>query len=80
MNQCQSAALHYISQCISQDFIHATSEMLFLLSIMSRLTLADMNILLYRCDAEERENGKGCYNIPSWLPLKYGGLQGTKIH
>ncbi|XP_031163660.1 glycogen debranching enzyme-like isoform X1 [Sander lucioperca] len=44
--------------------------------IMSKLTLADMNILLYRCDAEEREDGGGCYNIPSWLPLNYGGLQG----
>ncbi|KAF7652312.1 hypothetical protein LDENG_00098520 [Lucifuga dentata] len=45
-------------------------------TIMSRLTLADMNMLLYRCDAEEREDGGGCYNIPSWFPLKYGGLQG----
>ncbi|XP_053198352.1 glycogen debranching enzyme-like [Scomber japonicus] len=57
---------------------HSTLSVLTkpLMTIMSRLTLADMNILLYRCDAEERENGKGCYNIPSWLPLKYGGLQG----
>jgi len=47
--------------------------------IMSKLTLADMNMLLYRCDAEEREDGGGCYDVPSWLPLKYGGLQGTKI-
>uniref|UniRef100_A0A665URJ1 Glycogen debranching enzyme n=1 Tax=Echeneis naucrates TaxID=173247 RepID=A0A665URJ1_ECHNA len=47
-----------------------------LMTIMSRLTLADMNMLLYRCDAEEREDGSGCYNVPSWLPLKYGGLQG----
>ncbi|XP_071397544.1 glycogen debranching enzyme, partial [Centroberyx affinis] len=45
-------------------------------TIMSRLTLADMNMLLYRCDAEEKEDGGGCYDIPSWLPLKYGGLQG----
>ncbi|KAG7524665.1 glycogen debranching enzyme-like isoform X2 [Solea senegalensis] len=47
-----------------------------LMSIMSSLTLADMNILLYRCDAEEREDGGGCYSIPSWSPLNYGGLQG----
>lgn len=53
---------------------------LFLLSIMSKLTLADMNMLLYRCDAEEKEDGHGCYHIPSWLPLKYGGLQGTRTH
>ncbi|CAL8398012.1 unnamed protein product [Arctogadus glacialis] len=44
--------------------------------IMSTLTLADMNVLLYRCDAEERAEGGGCYNVPSWVPLKYGGLQG----
>eukprot|EP00064_Thunnus_orientalis_P001808 superscaffoldBa00000124_g1811 len=52
------------------------TEMLFLHSIMSRLMLADMNMLLYRCDAEEREDGGGCYDIPSWLSLHYGGLQG----
>lgn len=44
---------------------------------MSKMTLADMNILLFRCDAEEKEDGGGCYNIPGWKPLKYGGLQGT---
>lgn len=47
-------------------------------SIMSKVTLADMNVLLFRCDAEEQEDGGGCYNIPSWMSLKYGGLQGTK--
>ncbi|XP_035272297.1 glycogen debranching enzyme-like isoform X2 [Anguilla anguilla] len=45
-------------------------------AIMSKLTLADMNILLFRCDAEEQEDGGGCYSIPSWMPLKYGGFQG----
>ncbi|XP_016085260.1 glycogen debranching enzyme-like [Sinocyclocheilus grahami] len=43
---------------------------------MSKLTLAELNVLLFRCDAEEQEDGGGCYNIPSWMPLKYGGLQG----
>ncbi|XP_066547874.1 glycogen debranching enzyme isoform X1 [Amia ocellicauda] len=45
-------------------------------SIASKVTLADMNMLLFRCDAEEQEDGGGCYNIPSWTSLKYGGLQG----
>ncbi|XP_061097981.1 glycogen debranching enzyme isoform X2 [Conger conger] len=45
-------------------------------SIMSKLTLADMNALLFCCDAEEQEEGGGCYTIPSWVALKYGGLQG----
>ncbi|XP_052470780.1 glycogen debranching enzyme isoform X1 [Carassius gibelio] len=47
-----------------------------LTEIMSKMTLADMNALLFRCDAEEKEDGGGCYNIPGWKPLKYGGLQG----
>ncbi|XP_061489672.1 glycogen debranching enzyme isoform X1 [Rhineura floridana] len=44
--------------------------------IASKLTLADLNHVLYRCDAEEQEDGGGCYNIPNWTPLKYAGLQG----
>ncbi|KAL0965924.1 hypothetical protein UPYG_G00288010 [Umbra pygmaea] len=47
-----------------------------LAEIMSKLTLADMNMLLFRCDSEEQEEGGGCYNIPSWTSFKYGGLQG----
>uniref|UniRef100_UPI00398F3654 glycogen debranching enzyme-like n=1 Tax=Pristiophorus japonicus TaxID=55135 RepID=UPI00398F3654 len=45
-------------------------------SIASDITLADLNLLLYRCDFEEQEDGGGCYNIPNFGPLKYGGLQG----
>ncbi|NWW55946.1 GDE enzyme, partial [Ifrita kowaldi] len=45
-------------------------------SIASKLTLADLNQVLYRCEAEEQEDGGGCYDIPNWSPLKYAGLQG----
>lgn len=45
--------------------------------LMSTLTLADLNTLLFRCDSEEREDGGGCYSIPGWETLKYAGLQGT---
>ncbi|KAF4805468.1 hypothetical protein TURU_000863 [Turdus rufiventris] len=45
-------------------------------SIASKLTLAELNQVLYRCEAEEQEDGGGCYNIPNWSPLKYAGLQG----
>lgn len=44
---------------------------------MSELTLADLNVLLFRCDSEEQEDGGGCYNIPGWETLKYAGLQGS---
>ncbi|XP_060940670.1 glycogen debranching enzyme [Limanda limanda] len=47
-----------------------------LAQLMSKVTLADLNFLLFRCDAEEQEDGGGCYNIPGWETLKYGGLQG----
>lgn len=46
---------------------------------MSHLTLADLNILLFRCESEEQEDGGGCYSIPGWETLKYAGLQG-KLH
>lgn len=45
-------------------------------SIASRLSLAELNQVLYRCEAEEREDGGGCYDVPRWGPLKYAGLQG----
>ncbi|XP_067892976.1 glycogen debranching enzyme isoform X1 [Heterodontus francisci] len=45
-------------------------------SIASDLTLADLNLLLYRCDYEEQEDGGGCYGVPNFGPLKYAGLQG----
>ncbi|KLJ07169.1 hypothetical protein EMPG_17339 [Blastomyces silverae] len=43
------------------------------------LDLIDLNFVLYRCDAEERNSsgGKdGVYNIPNFAPLDYAGLQG----
>uniref|UniRef100_A0A674P8Z8 Glycogen debranching enzyme n=1 Tax=Takifugu rubripes TaxID=31033 RepID=A0A674P8Z8_TAKRU len=47
-----------------------------LAQLMSQLTLADLNILLFRCESEEQEDGGGCYSIPGWETLKYAGLQG----
>ncbi|KAL4948978.1 hypothetical protein BDW69DRAFT_188767 [Aspergillus filifer] len=45
----------------------------------SELDLIDLNFLLYRCDAEERDlsGGRdGVYNVPNHGPLIYAGLQG----
>ncbi|KAB5586606.1 hypothetical protein PHYPO_G00003630 [Pangasianodon hypophthalmus] len=44
--------------------------------LISKLSLAELNVLLFRCNDEEQEDGGGCYNIPSWMSLKYAGLQG----
>ena len=43
------------------------------------LNLADLNFVLYRCDAEERDfsgGQDGVYNVPCHGPLMYAGLQG----
>ncbi|KAJ5584700.1 Glycogen debranching enzyme [Penicillium hispanicum] len=45
----------------------------------SELSLIDLNFVLYRCEAEERDssNGQdGVYDIPNHGPLVYAGLQG----
>ncbi|XP_015210571.2 glycogen debranching enzyme isoform X2 [Lepisosteus oculatus] len=66
---------HFKSGSLPDDKAEAILKTPFA-SIASKLTLADLNVLLFRCDAEEQEDGGGCYNIPSWTSLKYAGLQG----
>jgi len=45
--------------------------------VFSSLNHIDLNVILYRCDGEERELiDDGVYNIPNYGPLKYCGLQG----
>lgn len=48
-------------------------------NIINELKLEDLNRALYRCDQEERDDGKGfdVYNIPNFGSLVYAGLQGT---
>lgn len=43
------------------------------------LDLVDLNFLLYKCEAEERDSSDGrdgCYDIPGYGKLVYAGLQG----
>lgn len=43
------------------------------------LSLVDLNFVLYRCDAEEKDSSHGhdgVYEIPRYGPLVYAGLQG----
>ncbi|RMZ78169.1 hypothetical protein DV738_g4086, partial [Chaetothyriales sp. CBS 135597] len=44
-----------------------------------QLDLIDLNFVLYRCDAEERDSSAGrdgAYNVPDYGTLVYAGLQG----
>ncbi|XP_044753239.1 glycogen debranching enzyme [Coccinella septempunctata] len=46
--------------------------------VIKKLELRDLNRVLYRCDQEERDEGKGfdTYDIPNHGKLVYAGLQG----
>ncbi|KAH8602963.1 putative glycogen debranching enzyme [Bisporella sp. PMI_857] len=44
-----------------------------------KINLVDLNFILYKCDAEERDSSEGkdgCYSIPGHGQLVYAGLQG----
>ncbi|XP_063282212.1 glycogen debranching enzyme [Pelobates fuscus] len=66
---------HFTSGSLQDDQAPPVLKIPFA-SIASKLSLAELNQVLYRCDAEEQEDGGGSYNIPNWTPLKYAGLQG----
>ena len=46
-------------------------------SIVSSLSLLDLNHALFKCDQEEGEDGGGLYSLDGYGPLKYAGLQGV---
>ncbi|XP_026277583.1 glycogen debranching enzyme isoform X2 [Frankliniella occidentalis] len=47
-------------------------------TVVSRLSLADLNRALYRCSEEEKDEPPhaGTYEIPGFAPMVYAGLQG----
>lgn len=61
-----------------RELITSTNTKQQLKEIINNFTLADLNRALYRCDQEERDEGKGfgVYNIPNYGPLVYCGFQG----
>ena len=81
------ASLSALRNCISQFGYRVRSlsgnspsipRDLDFLSLAKKLTLNDLNTVLYRCDVEEKDDGKGfgAYNIPNHGELVYCGLQG----
>ena len=57
------------------DYTFDTSNFM---AIVDRLDLSALNHALYRCDAEEKDdgNGFGVYDIPGSGPFTYCGLKG----
>ncbi|KAG5520081.1 hypothetical protein PMAC_001157 [Pneumocystis sp. 'macacae'] len=46
-------------------------------NIMENFDLVDLNLIMYRCDQEERNTiNDGCYNIPGFGDLVYCGFEG----
>lgn len=56
----------------SYDLISSCSD-----NVFNNLSLLDMNVILHRCEGEERDaTGEGVYNIPGHGTLPYAGLEG----
>ena len=73
-----TAAAHSKSQnafdLVAEPVASATWE--DLQESLTSMTLADMNVALYRCEKEEVEDGRpGSYTIPNYGAMQYCGFQ-----
>lgn len=59
-----------------QTALSNLTRMLNLEQVKKSLTLADLNKVLYCCDAEDG----GVYNVPNFAPFVYCGLQGEYVN
>lgn len=68
-------AVEKIRNLINQFSLTKSND---LTNIIDKLTLADLNRILYRCQQEEKDEGFNfdTYNIPKFGYLVYAGLQG----
>ena len=87
LNAATKSAILKVRQCLAQFGYRmrtisgrnlselSTTE---LENIVCKMSLDDLSRVLYRCDAEERDDGKGfgTYNIPGHGTLPYCGIQG----
>ncbi|XP_077981674.1 glycogen debranching enzyme-like [Glandiceps talaboti] len=86
LNPNARSAVSFIRSCVTQFGFRMRSmsgnlrqnRTMDFNSIASKLTLNDLNRILYRCDAEEKDDGHGygVYNVPEHGSFVYCGLQG----
>lgn len=70
----------FVNRFVQNENVQKALEKLSVLpdlqEIKEKLTLADLNKILYCCDGEE----SGVYKVPNFSPFVYCGLQGMCLY